>query len=42
MLDSITMDNPPSESNLASDNPESEPEIGSDEDEESELSDEGG
>ena len=29
MLDSITVENPPSESNLDSDSPESEPEIGS-------------
>ena len=39
MLDSITVENPTSESNVASDSPESEPEIGSDEDEESEPSD---
>ena len=39
MLDSITVENPPLESNLDSDSPESEPEIGSDEDDESEPSD---
>lgn len=42
MLDSITVEYPPSESNVASDSPESEPKIGSNEDEESELSDDEG
>jgi hypothetical protein len=39
MLDSIIVENPPSESNLDSDSPESEPDIGSDEDDESESND---
>jgi hypothetical protein len=39
MLDSITVENPSTESNLDSDSPESEPEIESEEDNELEPSD---